>query len=460
LIPGRDELEYRILVIDDEENMLELFSRILKKEGYNVTTALNAEGALDIFREKVFDLIIADLALPGMNGVELLKRVKEEEPDIPFILITAYGTVESAVEAMKLGAFDYIPKPFQTEELKIVIEKALKEYQLGEELRRLRKEIRSKYSFDNIVGRSKKMATIFDLITRVAGSNSTVLIQGESGTGKELIARAIHYNSLRRDKPFVAIDCSILPETLLESELFGHVRGAFTGAFKGKKGLFEQATEGTIFLDEISNISPPTQSKLLRVIQEREIKPIGSNDTVKVDVRIIAATNRDLKKLVASGSFREDLYYRIAVIPLEIPPLRERKEDIPLLVSHFSEKYARENRKPVKQISAKALALLTEYDWPGNVRELENVIERAVLISDTEEIDETFLPFEVRSLKEESSPSRLSLKGEIHRVKGGVEIEAIKKALAISGGNKTLTAKKLGISRSSLYNKLKEYGIK
>lgn len=453
-------MAYRILVIDDEENMLELYSRILGKEGYKVTTALTAEEALDLFRSKVFDLIIADLALPGMNGVELLKKVKEEDPDIPYILITAYGTVESAVEAMKLGAFDYIPKPFQTEELKIVIKKALKEYQLAQELKRLRSEVKERYSFGNIVGRSKKMLAIFDLVGRVAASNSTVLIQGESGTGKELIARAIHYNSLRKDKPFVAIDCSILPETLLESELFGHVRGAFTGAMKAKKGLFEEANGGTIFLDEIGNISLPIQAKLLRVLQEREIKPLGSTDTIKVDVRIIAATNTDLKELVASGAFREDLYYRIAVIPIVLPPLRERKEDIPLLVDCFLEKFSKENNKPLKRITPKALALLTEYDWPGNVRELENIIERAVLVSDSEEIDESCFPSEIRRLGDESVSLNISLKGEVNKVKGSVEIEAIKKALALCGGNKTLAAKKLGISRSSLYNKLKEYGIK
>lgn len=453
-------MAYRILVIDDEENMLELYSRILGKEGYKVTTALTAEEALDLFRSKVFDLIIADLALPGMNGVELLKKVKEEDPDIPYILITAYGTVESAVEAMKLGAFDYIPKPFQTEELKIVIKKALKEYQLAQELKRLRSEVKERYSFGNIVGRSKKMLAIFDLVGRVAASNSTVLIQGESGTGKELIARAIHYNSLRKDKPFVAIDCSILPETLLESELFGHVRGAFTGAMKAKKGLFEEANGGTIFLDEIGNISLPIQAKLLRVLQEREIKPLGSTETIKVDVRIIAATNTDLKELVASGAFREDLYYRIAVIPIVLPPLRERKEDIPLLVDCFLEKFSKENNKPLKRITPKALALLTEYDWPGNVRELENIIERAVLVSDSEEIDESCFPSEIRRLGDESVSLNISLKGEVNKVKGSVEIEAIKKALALCGGNKTLAAKKLGISRSSLYNKLKEYGIK
>ncbi|MCD6451511.1 MAG: sigma-54-dependent Fis family transcriptional regulator [Acidobacteria bacterium] len=453
-------MAYRILVIDDEENMLELYSRILGKEGYKVTTALTAEEALDLFGSKVFDLIIADLALPGMNGVELLKKVKEEDPDIPYILITAYGTVESAVEAMKLGAFDYIPKPFQTEELKIVIKKALKEYQLAQELKRLRSEVKERYSFGNIVGRSKKMLAIFDLVGRVAASNSTVLIQGESGTGKELIARAIHYNSLRKDKPFVAIDCSILPETLLESELFGHVRGAFTGAMKAKKGLFEEANGGTIFLDEIGNISLPIQAKLLRVLQEREIKPLGSTETIKVDVRIIAATNTDLKELVASGAFREDLYYRIAVIPIVLPPLRERKEDIPLLVDCFLEKFSKENNKPLKRITPKALALLTEYDWPGNVRELENIIERAVLVSDSEEIDESCFPSEIRRLGDESVSLNISLKGEVNKVKGSVEIEAIKKALALCGGNKTLAAKKLGISRSSLYNKLKEYGIK
>jgi len=441
--------------------MLNLLKRILSKEGYEVTTCLTAEEALEKLGQKVYDLIVADIVLPGMNGIELLKMVKKDWPNSPFILITAFASVESAVEAMKIGAYDYIAKPFQTEEIKITIKKAIEQQELSSELQRLRSEVIGQYRFQNIIGRSKKMLSLYNLITKVADSISTILLQGESGTGKELFAKAIHYNSSRRDKPFVAVECSVLPETLLESELFGHTKGAFTGAVRAKKGLFEQANGGTIFLDEIGDISLAMQSKLLRVLQEREIRPIGSNEVTKVDVRIIAATNTELKKAVKVKMFREDLYYRIAVIPISIPPLRERKEDISLLVEHFTKKYCQANKKKVKTISSKSLSLLTDYNWPGNVRELENVIERAVLISETDEITVDYLPIEVQLSKAAliDSQSGGSLKDKLSKAKEEIEMQALKLALKKHNGNKSLAAKELGISRGSLYNKIREYNL-
>jgi len=448
-------------VIDDEINMLNLLKKILSKEGYEVTTCPTAEEALEQLGRKVYDLIVADLVLPGINGIELLKTVKKDMPNIPFILITAFASVESAVEAMKMGAYDYLAKPFQTEELKITIKKAIEQQELSSELQRLRSEVRGQYRFQNIIGRSKKMLSLYNLVTKVADSMSTILLQGQSGTGKELFAKAIHYNSTRRDKAFVAIECSVLPETLLESELFGHTKGAFTGAIRAKKGLFEQAHGGTIFLDEIGDISLAMQSKLLRVLQEREIRPVGSNEIIKVDVRIIAATNTELKEAVKVKTFREDLYYRIAVIPISIPPLREKKEDIPLLVEHFINKYCRINAKKIKTISPKALSLLTDYNWPGNVRELENVIERAILISESNEINVDCLPSEIQVPQTVfiDSQSSGSLEDKLTKAKEEIELQFIKLALKMHNGNKSLAAKELGISRGSLYNKIRHHNL-
>jgi two-component system response regulator PilR (NtrC family) len=454
-------LNYRILVVDDEINMLNLLKKILSKEGYEVTTCPTAEEALEQLGRKVYDLIVADLVLPGMNGIELLKAVKKDMPNMPFILITAFASIESAVEAMKMGAFDYLAKPFQTEEIKITIRKAIEQQELSSELQRLRTEVRGQYRFQNIIGRSKKMLSLYNLITKVADSMSTILLQGESGTGKELFAKAIHYNSSRVDKPFVAVECSVLPETLLESELFGHTKGAFTGAIRAKKGLFEQAHGGTIFLDEIGEISLAMQSKLLRVLQEREIRPVGSNEVIKVDVRVIAATNTELKEAVKAKTFREDLFYRIAVIPISIPPLRERKEDIPLLVEHFISKYCRINNKNIKSISLKALSLLTDYNWPGNVRELENVIERAILISERDEIGIDCLPSEIQMPKTAliNSQSGGSFEEKLTKAKEEIELQFIKLALKKHNGNKSLAAKELGMSRGSLYNKIKHHNL-
>ena len=455
-------MSYKILVVDDEVNMLQLFRKVLTKEGYPVTTVETAEEALRVIGSTLFDLVISDLALPGINGIELFQAIKRDYPHLPFILITAYGTVESAVKAMKLGVYDYICKPFQMDELKMVIKKALHQEELHREVTRLRRQIKGEYKFHNIVGQSQQMFSLFELVRRVADSESTILLQGESGTGKELFAQAIHYNSSRRNNPFVPVDCSVLPETLLESELFGHVKGAFTGATKAKKGLFQEADRGTVFLDEIGNLGPSAQTRLLRVLQEREIKPVGSSEQFKVDVRVIAATNTNLKERIAAGAFREDLYYRIAVIPVSIPPLRDRKEDIPLLINHFLKKFCRTNDKKLKKMSNEAMKVLIEYSWPGNVRELENLMERLVLVTDEEVIGLSSLPSEIMVSHEmlmKSPPEGKPLKEITLQAAKQIEKQAIKSALAKANGNRSLAAQLLGISRGTLYNKMHEYGL-
>ena len=455
-------MPYKILVVDDEVNMLQLFRKVMPKEGYQVTTVETAEEALKVIGTTLFDLVISDLALPGINGIDLFKAIQKDYPNLPFILITAYGTVESAVKAMKLGVYDYICKPFQMDELKIIIKKALHQEELQREVTRLRRQIEGEYEFQNIVGQSPQMFALFDLVRRIADSESTILLQGESGTGKELFARAIHYNSSRRNNSFVPVDCSILPETLLESELFGHVKGAFTGAIKAKKGLFQEADGGTIFIDEISILSPSAQTRLLRVLQEREIKPVGSSEQFKVDVRVLAATNTNLKEKIAMGTFREDLYYRIAVIPMYIPPLRERKEDIPLLVNHFLKKFCQANNKKIKKISNEAMKVLIDYSWPGNVRELENLMERLVLVTDEDLIGLSSLPSEIRTPLQmviKSPPEGKSLKEVTLQAARHIEQEAIRSALAKAKGNRSLAAQLLGISRGTLYNKMRDYGL-
>ena len=455
-------MSYKILVVDDEVNMLQLFRKVLTKEGYPVTTVETAEEALQVIGTTLFDLVISDLALPGINGINLYKAIKKDYPHLPFILITAYGTVESAVKAMKLGVYDYICKPFQMDELKMVIKKALHQEELHREVTRLRRQIEGEYKFHNIVGRSQRMFSLFELVRRVADSESTILLQGESGTGKELFARAIHYNSSRRNNPFVPVDCSVLPETLLESELFGHVKGAFTGATKSKKGLFQEADRGTVFLDEISNLGTSAQMRLLRVLQEREIKPVGSSEQFKVDVRIITATNTNLKERITTGAFREDLYYRIAVIPIYIPPLRERKEDIPLLINHFLEKFCRANDKKIKKMSNEAMKALIDCSWPGNVRELENLMERLVLVTDEVVIGLSSLPPETmvsQQMDIKSPPEGKTLKEVTLQAARQIEKQVIKRALAKAKEKRSLAAQLLGISRGTLYNKMREYGL-
>ena len=394
-----------LLIVDDEPNIRRVLEAVFTKDGYRVRTAENGRKALDIVAtEPGLNVVICDLIMPDMNGVEVLEAAKEINPRLSLVMITAHGTIKTAVDAMKLGAFDYITKPFDMDEIKLVVKNALERSRLLEENVELRQELKSRYKFDNIVGSSGKMQEVYRIIERVAASNATVLIRGESGTGKELIARAIHYNSPRAQKPFIAVSCAALPETLLESELFGHEKGSFTGATGQKIGRFELATQGTLFLDEIPEVSPGVQVKLLRALQEREFERVGGTKTVKVDVRLIAATNRDLEQLVADGVFRADLYYRLQVIQVFLPSLRERMEDIAPLVEHFIQKFNKENGKAVKFLSPEAMDLVMKYEWPGNIRELENAIERCVVLADpaSDLVTPDLLPFAVQAAGERS----------------------------------------------------------
>ncbi len=382
----------RILVVDDEEIVREVLHDLLSRAGHQVEVVPSAEEALELLTQRSFHLILLDFMLPGMGGFEALSRVRQAYPEQQVIIITAFGSIENAVQAMRLGAYDYLSKPFKNEEVLLVVRNALRQKLLEEENRSLRKALLERHRFERIIGKSKAMQEIYRLVEQLAPSRSTVLIQGESGTGKELIAHAIHRQSPRADRAFVTVNSGSMPPDLLESNLFGHVRGAFTGAVQGKKGLFEVADGGSIFFDEISAINPEVQAKLLRVIQEKEFLPLGAVASVKVDARIVAATNIDLMELVKRGTFREDLYYRLDVISVSLPPLRDRMEDVPLLVDHFLQKYAAENHKHVERLSDGALQALMEHSWPGNVRELENVLERAVVLSTTAVIDTDLLP--------------------------------------------------------------------
>jgi DNA-binding NtrC family response regulator len=381
-----------IHIVDDEPIIHEVLGQLLEAEGYEVEVSSSGEEALAKTNDRVFDLTLLDLLMPGLDGIEVLKALKKRDPQAEIIIITAYASVESALAAMKIGAFDYVQKPFKHDELLLVIRRALEHKQLTEENLRLKDELRRKFSFGSILGKSKTMEAVFELIRAAAPTRSTILIQGESGTGKELVARAIHQNSDRSDYPFIVVNSGSLPPDLLESHLFGHVKGAFTGAISNKVGLFEAADRGTIFFDEISTVSLDTQDKLLRVIQEREFMRLGGTKTIKVDVRIITATNTDLEDMIRRRLFREDLYYRLNVIKIELPPLRTRKEDIPLLARHFLQVYCTENKKDIDGLSEDALEVLERYDWPGNVRELENLIERAVVLAKTRTITTANLP--------------------------------------------------------------------
>ncbi len=390
-----------ILIVDDEKNYLLVLEDLLVEEGYQVVTADSAQKALEILKGHDLDVVITDMKMPGMDGMTLLQRVHAQNPDLPVIMMTAYGSVEKAVEAMRKGAFDYILKPFENIEFKLTIRKAIDHFQLVCQNRYLTRELQDRYQFNNIIGKSASMQRIYRLIEKVAPSKATVLVTGESGTGKELIARAIHFNSPRVERAFISVNCGALPETLLESELFGHERGAFSGAVSQRKGRFELAHEGTLFLDEISEMSPPLQVKLLRVLQEMEFERVGGTQTLKVDVRMVAASNRELRVEVADGRFRSDLFYRLNVVHVHLPPLRERKDDIPLLVNHFLKKFAGEGSLCGLKLEPEAMRLLLDYAWPGNVRELENVIERAVILCNGEEILAKDLPPEVHSPRRE-----------------------------------------------------------
>jgi DNA-binding NtrC family response regulator len=449
----------RILVVDDSENTLDMFVTVLSKEGYAVVCAPSGEEALPLLAGQEFDLMISDWKLsPGMmDGIELLRQVKSVQPSLPCVLVTGHGSVPSAVTAMKEGAIDYLSKPVNMDELKLVIERALEVRRLSREVERLREQVASgEPTFPNIIGHSKAMRTLLRQVGLIANSDATVLLQGESGTGKELVARAIHDYSPRHERPFVVVDCGTVSETLLESELFGHVKGAFTGAISSQKGLFEEAHGGTLFLDEIGDITPLFQAKLLRVLQTREIRPVGSTRHVAIDVRIVAATNKDLKKLVTERQFREDLYYRLAVFPLSFPPLRERLEDIPVLAEHFLQQSCKRNKRPLKRISPAALRRLTAGPWPGNIRELEHTIERAVLLSPGSDIQPQAIIFESPTGSAFPSPSLEDL-SHAHAVLNTAEREKLDMALAQARGNRSRAAKLLGISRSTLYERLKRY---
>jgi len=428
-----------------------------KERKYEVETALSGEACLRIVREDIPDLILMDIQMPGIDGIETLQKVKQEDSRIPVIMMTAHGTIERAVQSMKLGAYDFLTKPFARDRLLVTVNNALINNSLRKEVDELRSELKSKYAFANIIGQSGVMQDVFRAVEKVVDSNVTVLIQGESGTGKELIARAIHFHSkTRASKPFVAVNCSALPESLLESELFGHEKGAFTGAAGRRIGKFEQANTGTIFLDEIGLMTQATQSKVLRVLQEREFERVGGNELVKVEVRFISATNKDLEEEMKKGQFREDLFYRISVFPIKLPPLRDRKEDIPLLAAHFLQKYSQQEGKQIDGVSADALDLMMAYNWPGNVRELENAIERAVVLATTAEISVKDLPAGIRSLGEKRLyESDNTLAGWIEKL----EEEALRQALLECEGNISRTAKKLGIGRATIYRKAKKYGL-
>jgi DNA-binding NtrC family response regulator len=452
-----NKLTGTIFVVDDDAEMCRLLQDVLTEEGHTVRTATTGQEALNRMSAEDgdrTDLLITDLRLKEMIGLDLMHRVKRQHPEIAVIIITAFGTIESAIDAMKQGAYDYIPKPFKMEELALVVQKALEESALRREVARLRREVTKGRQFDNIIGKSKPMGTVFDLIQRVAATSSNILITGESGTGKELAARAIHYNSLRKSRPFIPVNCAAIPETLLESELFGHVRGAFTDAKGDKAGLFEEASGGTLFLDEISEIPTGLQAKLLRVIQDKEIRRVGSNQHVKVDARIIAASNSDLTEEVKQHRFRSDLFYRLNVIQIHLPPLRERHDDIPLLADHFLKKYREETGKPVTGISESALLLLFRYPWPGNVRELENAIERAVILTRGDQILPDDLPPTITGKLDDYSTLDQALEQQLTLEE--MEHQYISRVLDRTGGNKYRAARILGIDRKTLYRKLQQ----
>jgi two-component system NtrC family response regulator len=458
----------KILVVDDEEIILLSCERVLTEEGYEIQTRLSGKEALELLAEELFDLAIVDLKMPGMDGIELLRAIKRDYPHISVIMITGYSTIESAVEAMKAGAVDYLPKPFTPDQVTLVVKKALDARNLMLENLYLRNELQAKYRFENIIGSSKKMQEIYRLIAKVAPTHSTVLITGESGTGKELIARAVHFNSLRKDRPFVPVDCAVLSENLLESELFGHVKGSFTGAIVTKPGLFEVADGGTLFLDEIGNISLTTQSKLLRVIQEREFTPVGGTKLKKVDVRILAATNKDLPEKIKEGTFREDLFYRLNIVPIHLPPLRERPEDIPLLAQHFLEKYCRELDKKLKALSPAAVELLVRHSWPGNVRELENTMERVAVMTDEEVILPKHFPLPIQENPEGICFEVPKTSDELRETKKHLRdkaVEDIEKlfvlaALARNEWNVTRSAKDVGMLRPNFQALMRKHNIK
>lgn len=442
----------RVLVVDDEPSLLQVLQAALAKEGHEVQVTTQAEEAIRIIREDGVDAVITDLKMLPVDGLEVLTEAKKRDREMVVIMVTAFGSVETAVEAMKKGAYDYLIKPFQMEEVRLTLRRGLAHRNLVRENVTLKRELAEIYRFDNIVGSSEPIQKMFRKMEKVADTDSTVLIYGESGTGKELVARALHFNSSRRDKPFVAVSCGALPESLLESELFGHVKGSFTGAIANKDGLFKAADGGTIFLDEVGATSPAIQASLLRVLQEREVKPVGATKNIKVDVRVIAASNERLEEMIKRGAFREDLYYRLSVIPIDLPPLRERREDIPLLVEHFMRKaIAKKEGTLEMKMSSEVLRILTGYDWPGNVRELENVIERIAALSDGGLVMREHLPEKIMMSEEDFDLTRTkNLKAFVQEK----ERAHIQRVLEETGGDKKSAAKLMGIDLATLYRKI------
>lgn len=449
-----------ILIVDDEKNYLVVLESLLGPEGYEILTTVDGHNALRLVDEADLDLVITDMKMPGMNGMELLEKCKRIKPELPVIMMTAYGTIEMAVEAMKKHAYDYIKKPFENEQLKLTVRKALENHRLIKENRLLNEALSDRFRYGNIIGKSKPMLKIYEIVRKVAQSKASVLIAGPSGTGKELIAKAIHYEGPRKDRPFVSINCGALTETLLESELFGHEKGAFTGAVAMRKGRFELADKGTLFLDEVGEMSPSLQVKLLRVLQEMEFERVGGTKSIKVDVRILSASNRNIKEDVAQGTFRKDLFYRLNVIQIDAPPLRERVDDIPLLVKHFIEKYKEDDGGGKIELTPEVWKVIYKYSWPGNVRELENVIERAVVLNSGGKIRLEDLPEELTEAEAAFDVERF-IPPDVPLTKALEQIEEklIRRALAQSDNVQAHAAKMLGITKSLIQHKMKKYNI-
>lgn len=448
----------RILVVDDDQAMCQLLTDLLQEEDYEIEVAHDGESAIEVFQSSRFDIVVTDLMMPKMKGIELVERLREIDSGALVLLITAFGTIESAVEAMRAGAFHYITKPFHNDEILIQVKRALEQKSLREEVKRLRTEVQARDRFQNIVGQSEAMQRIFEIIAQVSDLPANILIEGESGTGKELIARAIHSSSSRATGPFVPVNCAAIPETLLESELFGYVRGAFTDARKDRRGLFQEASGGILFLDEIGEIPLALQAKLLRVLEDKEVRPLGANQTIRVDTRVLSASNRNLDELVRADKFRQDLYYRLNVIRIELPALRRRTDDVPLLANYFMRKFVDSAKHPVEGIAPDAMAALKSYGWPGNIRELEHTIERAVLLGKGAMIGIEDLPAHVASgsegaiVVEQALAKQLTLRD--------LEREYIEKVLEVTNGNKTEAARILGVDRTTLYRKLEEFKFK
>jgi len=441
-----------ILIVDDDKNMLEVLSLRLETEGYKIAATAGAKDALRMAKDELFDLALVDLKLDGEDGIELMRDLRRISPEMPVIILTAYGTIETAVEAMKRGAYSYITKPFDRRELLHQIKNGLERSSLSREVRRLKALIGERYGFENIISKSKKMQEIMEQVSRAAETDSNVCIYGESGTGKELIAKSLHLLSSRKDKPFVAINCAAIPEGLLEGELFGYEKGAFTGAVRNKKGFFAQADKGTIFLDEISEMSEMMQAKLLRVLQEKQFYALGGEKQINVNIRILTATNKNLRDEVKTGNFREDLFYRVDVIPIHLPPLREKREDIPFLVDHFIKEFAGKMKKEIKGISTPALQKLLSYSWPGNVRELKNIIEYAVAMTTQDVISEDLI-LQTETIEEDKSKPLKEAKGEFEK-------SYISNILSLTGGNVSKAAKLAGKYRADFYNLLKKHNLK